>query len=101
MSETEHNPIESKLNKILSNQKEVNNNLPGCITYLTIFVGAFAAVKSCSNTEDIMKRYGPLSSVRVENVIGNSAPEEFVELNGQRFYLSIDGKPVHNYVKNR
>jgi hypothetical protein len=29
-----------------------------------------------------------------ENVLGGPAPEEFVLFNGQRGYVSIDGKPV-------
>ena len=33
------------------------------------------------------------------NVLGNETPEVFYELNGQRYFLSIDGKPVSEYVK--
>ena len=31
------------------------------------------------------------------NVIGDSRPEKFIEINGQRYYVQIDGKPVENY----
>ncbi|MBR9683766.1 hypothetical protein GOV03_04470 [Candidatus Woesearchaeota archaeon] len=37
--------------------------------------------------------------VQVENVIGYDAPEKFYEIDGQRVYLEIDGKPVGQYVK--
>ena len=33
------------------------------------------------------------------NVIGNGEPEKFYDVNGQRVYLEIDGKPVEQYFK--
>lgn len=35
-----------------------------------------------------------------ENVIGQEAPEKFYEINGQRVYLEIDGKPIEEYFSN-
>jgi len=34
------------------------------------------------------------NQVRTENVIGNSEPETFLEVDGVRFYSKIDGQPV-------
>lgn len=31
------------------------------------------------------------------NVMGGEAPERFYDLNGQRVYLEVDGKPVEQY----
>ena len=39
--------------------------------------------------------------VRTENVIGNSEPETFYTVNGQRVYLKIDGKSVEDYVRGK
>lgn len=38
------------------------------------------------------------SKIKVENVMGNSEPETFYEVNGQKVYLKIDGKYIENYV---
>lgn len=35
----------------------------------------------------------------IENVIEGPGNETFYELNGQKFYLKIDGKPVESYLQ--
>ncbi|MFH1066239.1 MAG: hypothetical protein V1734_07045 [Nanoarchaeota archaeon] len=35
------------------------------------------------------------------NVLGAEAPEKFYDIDGQRVYLEIDGKPVAEYLNGR
>lgn len=39
--------------------------------------------------------------LQTANVIEGSAPEKFYDIDGQRVYLEIDGKPVAEYLKGR
>ena len=39
--------------------------------------------------------------IRIENVFGSEAPEKFYEINNQRVYLEIDGKPVEEYWRGK
>jgi len=38
-------------------------------------------------------------TLQVENVLGDPEPEKFYEIDGQRVYLEMDGKPVEQYCK--
>lgn len=58
-----------------------------------------AEIRSCNRTQEILDNYQKAPQVQVENVIGQEAPERFCDLNGQRVYLEIDGKPVEQYVR--
>lgn len=40
-------------------------------------------------------------AVKVENVIGETTPDRFVDKNGQRLYLKIDGRPAIEYFRNQ
>ena len=42
-------------------------------------------------------RNQPKYEIQTQNVIGEEAPEKFYEINGQRVYLEVDGKPVEQY----
>ena len=37
--------------------------------------------------------------LRTENVRGEATPEKFYDIDGQRVYLEIDGKPAETYLK--
>jgi len=39
--------------------------------------------------------------VHAEDVIGKSAPEKFYEIDGQRVYLEIDGRPIEEYFSRQ
>ena len=93
--------MNKKLDQIERNQHSINNNLPGLITYIVIGIAAIAGIKSCNRTQEILDNYQKAPQVQVENVIGQEAPERFYDLNGQRVYLEIDGKPVEQYVREK
>lgn len=40
-------------------------------------------------------------SIQIGDVLGNEQPERFYELNGQRVYLEVDGKPVESYFSQK
>jgi hypothetical protein len=44
-------------------------------------------------------REQPRYEMKTENVIGQESPEKFYEINGQRVYLEIDGKPIEQYFR--
>ena len=48
-----------------------------------------------SKFNDIMLK---LPELKQTNVIGDTIPEQFYEIGGQRAYISIDGKAVSEYV---
>ena len=51
------------------------------------------------NSVKPLQREKMVDLLHQRNVIGNEAPEKFYEVNGQRAYLEIDGKPVEQYFK--
>ncbi|MFA5084718.1 MAG: hypothetical protein WC475_05090 [Candidatus Paceibacterota bacterium] len=95
--------IDRKLNRVIRNQHTIHDSLPGSIAYAVLGIAMIAAVKSCNRGNKLLEnseRTQQQQQVRVENVIGDSAPEKFYEINGQRFYIEIDGKPVE-YIEKR
>ena len=46
-----------------------------------------------------LSRTNNLTNIITKNVIGGHVPEKFYEIDGRRFYLEIDGKPVEEYFK--
>ncbi len=66
--------------------------------YLMMMITMVASVRSCSISQDIYQKVNKRPVVQVDNVIGQEAPEVFYNLNGQRFYLEVDGKKVEDYV---
>jgi hypothetical protein len=50
---------------------------------------------------DAVKGFLPPATYQLkkENVLGSALPEEFYEINGKRFYLSIDGKAIEELYK--
>lgn len=50
-------------------------------------------------TMSIMNMIDQPYKVQTKNVIGKKAPEKFYEINGNRVYLEIDGKPVEEYFR--
>ena len=87
--------MNKKLDTAIKNQHSIYDNLPGIGLYVICVVGMVAGIKSCSRTEGLNE----MRKVRVENVIGAEAPEKFYEINGQRFYSEVDGKPVESHFK--
>ncbi len=54
--------------------------------------------------EEVMEsteRIKILLTPKIENIIGESKPEKFYNINGQRVYLEIDGKPVEEYWRGK
>lgn len=69
--------------------------------YYMVGVGALAAFFTLDKATEIDKKVGELRApqVRTANVLGAEAPEKFYDIDGQRVYLEIDGKPVEQYVR--
>lgn len=40
----------------------------------------------------------PTLEMRIENVVGGPEKEKFYEIDGKRFYLEVDGRPVEKLV---
>ncbi|MBI4447450.1 hypothetical protein HY643_00565 [Candidatus Woesearchaeota archaeon] len=71
--------IQSNLEKVLDQVDRTNNRI-----------------------EQINTRIGQIEKafeLQVRDVIGEEAPEKFFEINGQRVYLEIDGKPIDQYFR--
>ncbi|MEK6813081.1 MAG: hypothetical protein AABX86_03130 [Nanoarchaeota archaeon] len=98
--------------------KEENSNT-GRILVLS-FIGGIAAT-TCVRTGDIKERLNEIDQKQIRyiqhqldeldkktkqetvtssNVFGDEKPETFYEVNGQRAYLTIDGKPVEEYIRD-
>ena len=69
--------------------------------YIMMGIAMLGSMKSCIVTQKILDNYQKAPQKQVENVFGQEAPERFYELNGQRAYLEIDGKPVEQYVQKK
>ena len=50
-----------------------------------------------ADLESMLKTSQPI--LQEKDVLGNPELETFYEINGQRFYLRIDGKPVEQYCR--
>ena len=81
----------------------MQNNIRGVkLMVFSTFVG-IAMIHSCyhdkemETLQDLIQQ--PLYQLQTENIFGQEAPEKFYEINGQRFYLEIDGRPVEEYVR--
>lgn len=68
--------------------------------YIMAFIGMIVGVKSCNRTHDLLERTKPLEII-TRNVIGNSEPEKFYVVDGNRAYLEIDGRPVDTYAPQK
>lgn len=83
--------------------------------YIMVFCSMMASCQTCSSVDGVEGRLesklnnvnGRLDSLSKQyqfqerNVLGNpKISEKFYEINGQRFYLEIDGKPVEEYFRN-
>ena len=96
--------VRSKLSEILKNQELMKTNqkdiyessVHSCfgdiVKYTLGIILLISAVKSCHGVNEVKQRLQP--TYQIENVIGQEAPEEFYEINGQKFYSQIDGIPV-------
>jgi hypothetical protein len=49
--------------------------------------------------ESLQPYRGTESQLKKENVLGSALPEEFYEINGKRFYLRIDDKPIEELYR--
>ncbi len=96
--------------------------------YIMVGLGMIASIRSCDQSSEIEERLankiGDVSSnvnqlgdklegvsreveelnkyplkIEEKNVIGSQKLEKFYQINGQKFYLEIDGKPVEQYFK--
>lgn len=47
----------------------------------------------------VVQRINESREIKTENVMGTSEPEKFYEINGQRVYVEIDGKPVEEHFE--
>lgn len=48
-------------------------------------------------------KYGNEPSLQVErvNVLGDTRAEEFIELNGKKYFAEVDGIPVTEYIRKK
>lgn len=81
------------------------------IGYFGIFFGCLAAVQigtcadhlqvgrvgeSVKNIEEMVSAQQP--QLHTENVLGGPEMETFYNIDGQRLYVTVDGKPVESYL---
>src|SRR3990172_214680 len=91
--------IRREVENLKDGQRTIYHSLPGWGLYTIAIVGTLAAIDSCSNTSDIQKQIQATPQIQTQNTIGQEMPEKFYDINGQRVYLEIDGKPVEQYFK--
>ncbi len=86
-------------------------------TFIAAFIGCTIAITGYNVMSDTLskesQKMGELQrgvkellkrstlELKTEDVIGEKAPETFYEINGQKCYLEIDGKPLADYIKIR
>ena len=66
-----------------------------------LLVGAYL-FRGCAS-ETINSYRGVLDSQKIESIRedlnGNGLPEGYIELDGKKYFLEIDGKPVQEYIQ--
>ena len=71
--------------------------------YAMVFLGSVGALRACSHSGDVQKELVRLRNeipvIQRNNVIGNQTPDEYIDVNGIRAYIRIDGEPVEAYLK--
>lgn len=65
--------------------------------YVMTFIAMLGAMNSCEGIKQVLEKISPLE-LKTENVTGNSEPEKFYMVNGNRAYVAIDGQPVEGYA---
>jgi|SRR3989338_8930619 len=93
--------LEKELKEIKSALEELKSR-PLSVTRAGLYIMTFLAMgysctakKDAHDTLELLEKEKPL--LVEKNVLGGAAPETFYEINGQRVYLKIDGKPVEQY----
>lgn len=74
------------------------------ILYLLVLATTFFSLSTCNTSNEIRDAIHNRIPRVQEDVIGKEGPyykEEFVELNGKRFYSVIDGKPVEKLFSRK
>ena len=105
MTEQTPGALEENVSRIVREVSSVSRTL--ALGMLSLSISGIAIVCSISsfNVSSLPGRLGdsaknqPRYELRTENLIGNSEPETFYEINGQRAYVEIDGKRVEDYAK--
>ena len=117
----EQNTIDNRLKEIASHLKGMRgDNLINRISLL-FAISAACAVGYCSSWSDkptIVEMYKPVSiqindetrrqleklvenvrpQLQTRDVTGNPQPETFYVIDGKRAYLSVDGKPIEDFL---
>ena len=84
----------SMINEIFYHE---GKNRPGL--YILVTAGLYFALLATNRASAVLDYLKKKSEVQVEDVIGREDPDKFYEINRQRAYLEIDGKPVEDYFK--
>ena len=54
---------------------------------------------SLDNKVNSIERKLEQYNLKEENVLGGMQPETFFEIDGQRYFLTVDGKPLEQYLR--
>ncbi|MFA5888283.1 MAG: hypothetical protein WC852_06255 [Candidatus Nanoarchaeia archaeon] len=68
-----------------------------------VFLSGVAGLAGYSTGKQVCEERAAQNKLQVQtaNVLGAEAPEKFYDIDGQRVFLEVDGKPVAEYVKGR
>lgn len=92
--------LKERISDIEYTTARIDSNTQGggiSLGFIFITIAMIAAIRSCDNTGKMMEKTEP--RLRIENVIGKETPEKFYEINGQKYYLEVDGKPIAEYFR--
>lgn len=75
---------------------------------IAVIAGTFVTGTCMDNSHEINRNIKGLErevqemkpKIQEKQVIGNSTPEKFYFIDGQRAYLAIDGKPIEQYANS-
>jgi len=87
--------------KLQQNMAEIAKELNAGVR--TLMVLTAINVGSCISQSKISYQLKNLAEQRVQigNATGDSRDDKFYDINGQKAYIEIDGKPVEHYFSER
>ncbi len=71
----------------------------GAVVLATIFSLNMAenSVKAYLGYRDALKLRELEQKIETRDVNGNNLPEKYLEINGRKYFLEVDGKPIQEY----
>jgi len=69
--------------------------------YVMSAITMMGTIQTCRNSITIVESMKTTPKMERAQVIGNSTPERYYWVNGERAYVEIDGQPVDQYHPNK